>query len=1191
MLVLLTPDNSRSRAVVDRLTAWAAAGLLRPFVWSPAGAASPADDVRADGDGADGRDEAPVHRLVDGTTCERTQLADAIHEEVVHLMVLWPVEDDGPEDEYLDHIRRCRELLGDVLQYREIPELTLVGVPVGQEVSPAAIRSAKNLVLVSPEDLASPSPKDANLLPEHPEHWVDVLAVAVAGVGSLWQGMASDVEVPFGRCLDQLADVRDAADETPPVQVVRATARMIEGGYLLDHVAVRVLRRTGPWPLPRGLEYKPLIWSDDLAGYLAERFIEAHAKVFGRRTIPAPTIEAVTLPQAIVLILDEIWTFLRTLPARVIWRVLGRFHDKLAGSAEGVPVFGIRSLGKRVLRWAELHRGTTAENGVEDAGPPLPDEAGDVEAAWSDLVRLSTGLIDGGPLPDCAKVRHLERHGARYVVTDPALVVAHPAQLPSFGAQASGPGATTPTTRAGLEGPADVRGVARLRSLLSEKVASVPDPDGSPDERLDRGDGQVESRDGQQVQREVLEAWHRKAAGTLLWAVARELDGLLRELAADRAAHERQLEERPVRAGREPESSVSEAGGDATEDQQSVGATPASVVRQDRRDRRRFLGRLLLSTAAAGAVVWFGVRSGEWWGTAAAVAVVPMWFIGTVGSGVRTAMRMATRRRTREYDHELELVKEMQYAQDDRDEQRLLDRYDDLMEWSEIIGRLVHDPWVDASEAPASPWEPLDTEGLPACFQVAHGVVGRGHVAQLAKEVSSEVYLAGWLGGLYDDIAQATGEAYLKGRGLGHAGLVAPKPTADTEVGNPESPRGILLRTLRERTFVPTRQKEHMKQIRRMVAGRDPEIVFPRVRRVGGDAHDETATDDAVNALPPISAWRPPPGNLADLADWVQQSVVRVLREDGGGSGFVIAGTTQIVTNAHVVGDSSEVEVHLDTGDVVTGAVLARSPTSDLAVVTVPGPLPEAIKGVQLGEWDAVRQGQPVFSMGFPKLLAGEPTLSKGIVSATDRIANWGDFHGVRALQHDAQIAGGSSGSPVFDMRGRVIGVNAAGRADAEYISLAVPIDEVQALLKSLDIAESEIGPPAPPEEDLPPVLDVPEPAATDESITDYLDEVRYVDPGSELHLLYDSWRVPGVDPAAASTVLRDPPSIVAPILATDDTRAYGSPWRTGIYRIDFAAVCPTSSLVATRLDDDLGRDTGVGYGSDGLDEEEERLT
>src|SRR5690606_38359322 len=189
------------------------------------------------------------------------------------------------------------------------------------------------------------------------------------------------------------------------------------------------------------LEYKPLIWSDDLAGYLAERFIEAHAKVFGRRTIPAPTIEAVTLPQAIVLILDEIWTFLRTLPARIIWRVLGRFHDKLAGSAEGVPVFGIRSLGKRVLRWAELHRGTTAENAVEDAGPPLPDEAGDVEAAWSDLVRLSTGLIDGGPLPDCAKVRHLERHGARYVVADPALGVAHPAQLPCFGARASGPGA------------------------------------------------------------------------------------------------------------------------------------------------------------------------------------------------------------------------------------------------------------------------------------------------------------------------------------------------------------------------------------------------------------------------------------------------------------------------------------------------------------------------------------------------------------------------------------------------------------------------------------------------------------------------------------------------------------------------------------------------------------------------------
>lgn len=1179
MLVLITPDNSRSRAVVDRLTAWAAAGLLRPFVWSPAGAAKAGDHEQAGGDVADGRDEAPVHRLVDGTTCERTPLGDAIHEEVVRLMVLWPVEGEGPEGEYVDHVRRCRELLGDVLQYREIPELTLVGVPLGQEVSPAAIRSAKNLVLVSPEDLASPSPKDANLLPEHPEHWVDVLAVAVAGVGSLWHGTSSDVEIPFDRCLDRLAEVWDAADETPPVQVVRATARMIEGGYLLDHVAVRVLRREGPWPMPRGLEYKPLVWSDDLAGYLAERFISAHPEVFGRKEIAAPALEAVTLPEAIMLILDAIWTFIRTLPARIIWRVLGRFHDKLADSAEG----GVRPLGKRVLRWAELHRGDTGEEDVEDPGPPLPEEPGDVDAAWSDLMRLCTGLIDGGELPGCAQVPHLERLGARFVLSDAALVVAHPGQIPSVGVVSQG----------SIAGPADVRGVDRVRSALAGPGASPsPTGDGAPapeDPMADSGDEPV---DGRQGDRDALDTWHREAGRSLLWAVAREMDDVLKELAADRADQAQLQEEESASLPGTPESDGNGLDeldqGDPERDQ----ASREAIAREDRRDRRRFFGRFFLSTAVAGVLMWFGLRSGEWWGVAGALAVIPIWFISLARAGIRAAKRIGTRRRQQEHDHELELVREMQVAQDGRDERRIMDRYHDLMEWSEIIGRLVHDPWVDAPEAPASPWEPLDAEGLPACMQVARGVVGRGQVAELAKEVSSEVYQGGWLTGVYEDVAEAAGVAYLKGRGLGHAGLVAPRPTADSEVGNPESPRGILLRTLRERTFVSTRQKEHMKEIRRMVAGRDPEIVFPQVRRIDGDSYDGTADDDAVNALPPISAWRPPPGDLAALADFVQPAVVRVLRGDGGGSGFIIAGTTKIVTNAHVVRECTEVQVHFDNGDVVTGSVLAKSPTTDLAVVAIQSPFPEGIHGVQLGEWEAVRQGHAVFSLGFAKLLAGEPTLSKGIVSATERIESWKGFRNIRALQHDAAIAGGSSGSPLFDMRGRVIGVNAASNHDSNYINYAVPIDEVHALLESMDIAEGMFGPPLPSEEDLPPVFEVPEPAPTDEAITDYLDELRVVDPAEELHLLHDSWKVFGVDPAEASMVLRDPPSIVTPILATDDTRAYGCPWRTGVHRIDFAAVCSASALVATRLDDEsIVPEGGDADGSVGPDGEEEALT
>jgi S1-C subfamily serine protease len=134
------------------------------------------------------------------------------------------------------------------------------------------------------------------------------------------------------------------------------------------------------------------------------------------------------------------------------------------------------------------------------------------------------------------------------------------------------------------------------------------------------------------------------------------------------------------------------------------------------------------------------------------------------------------------------------------------------------------------------------------------------------------------------------------------------------------------------------------------------------------------------------------------------------------GSGFVIDTAGLILTNEHVVEKCTNVSVRLPDGMDVSGAVVARDASNDIALIKVDRPLRKA------GNFrpSSIMTGEAVTAIGFPMsgLLADQANASTGIVSATAGLRN-----DSRYLQISAPINPGNSGGPVLDDSGQVVGM------------------------------------------------------------------------------------------------------------------------------------------------------------------------
>ena len=138
------------------------------------------------------------------------------------------------------------------------------------------------------------------------------------------------------------------------------------------------------------------------------------------------------------------------------------------------------------------------------------------------------------------------------------------------------------------------------------------------------------------------------------------------------------------------------------------------------------------------------------------------------------------------------------------------------------------------------------------------------------------------------------------------------------------------------------------------------------------------------------------------------------------GSGFIIDSTGYVVTNYHVIQDADEIKVILQDDSRLEATLVGHDPKTDLAVLKVEPSQP--LPSVDWGESDDVRVGDWVLAIGNPFGLGG--TVTAGILSARGRDINTGPYDDF--LQTDASINRGNSGGPMFDLDGRVVGVNTA---------------------------------------------------------------------------------------------------------------------------------------------------------------------
>lgn len=174
-----------------------------------------------------------------------------------------------------------------------------------------------------------------------------------------------------------------------------------------------------------------------------------------------------------------------------------------------------------------------------------------------------------------------------------------------------------------------------------------------------------------------------------------------------------------------------------------------------------------------------------------------------------------------------------------------------------------------------------------------------------------------------------------------------------------------------------------------------------------------------------------------------------VPQQQGQGSGFIIDEEGHILTNNHVVDGVTDIEVILYDGKVLIAEIIGTDRENDVALLKVD---PDSLNGISplpMGDSDSVKPGQMAIALGSPYGL--QNTITTGIISGVDRsLTSLSQRSMPKMLQTDAQVNPGSSGGPLLNSSGEVVGINTALESLSSGIGFAVPINTAKTLLPDL---------------------------------------------------------------------------------------------------------------------------------------------
>ncbi|HMI82071.1 MAG TPA: serine protease, partial [Solirubrobacterales bacterium] len=831
---------------------------------------------------------------------------------------------------------------------------------LAQTIAHDAARPARCTMVVAPSQIGQPvppqllsqgfaanvyvapedraEPRDPNRLLGNEEVFPMHAAHALATVADLWDEPASERPA----VVDVLA--KRQPHNQLAMQVVRCFSRGIDFGYLPDHVSAGIFYSDSGWPNPDQERLDRIDDPESVVPHVAGDYMRAFRQELGlsdfeprRLEDPAP----LGLFEAFMLLVRLIVARIRRRPFEIVRERIDSVYNKAADWVEkqAGPDSGIR-----VKR-----RGEGSEAGGEALDlelileKPLVVPDGPVSAAWTALRRLVLGLVDGSDLPEgIDQVRLVNGRGQRALIADPAALAPNPEADPPPVADDEGP---------------------------------ICDPL--------RFDPALAGRQSETPVSEALAEWAQLHSSSLLWKVGAKIG-------SDLLTAKMEAQGPPVPEKREDDEGEGE----------EADTPPASEQRLALRKRLRRSS--LLSSAAA--IFAAAVAAGQLSPIGLLVsflAIGALWFYALANAARRWLLADEAISRREDEEKLAQLNAALKRSLRMGDEIRLQRRYREYLDWAEMLGWLLHKPWVGNPLDHVTLSPPIDHATLPAAFSVAVAEVSELGLERLSAAAGSGVFGVGWLSGLFERTERLEMTEIGIRRGLGTEEAEVSRPDPTTDVGKDrEGPRQRLLDAVRRGKHRSLSGSRLGDEVLRYLGDQTPDRVCERVAIL--PTADGATAGEEIDALPPPLAGFEPPAVLAKIVEAVSPAVVRIESQarhrDFGGTG-VLVGAGLVATVREVVEGASSIAVISAEGERFEAELKQLDPEANLALVSLEGG--GELPSLALPEATEVAQGDPAISIGRP-FEQEQPTVSWGLVTASEAI---------QVAYHRAE---GSLGAPVF---------------------------------------------------------------------------------------------------------------------------------------------------------------------------------